>query len=108
MAKMIVRPLRRPLGWLLFCIGLAGLALPILPGWPFLIPSIILLGRRDPFLRRLHLLVRMALRWLRRQQRGWLRDLGNWLHTEYVRTRDIVTPLLIATERAFERSLGIS
>jgi uncharacterized membrane protein YbaN (DUF454 family) len=108
MGNILIRPIRRPLGLLLLFIGIAGLLLPIMPGWPFIIPSIILLGRRDPLLRWLHVQVRRFLRWLRRQRRGWLRALGMRLHAEYIRTREIVLPMLIATERAFERSLGIS
>jgi len=39
-----------------------GLLLPILPGWPFIIPAVVLLGRRDRVVRLCHLLVRATLR----------------------------------------------
>jgi hypothetical protein len=91
--------LRRILGLLLLAIGILGLLLPVLPGWPFIIPAIVLLGRRDPLLRRTHLVVRHALRWLRRHSHPCVRRLGMRLTVEYVRTRTIVLPAIDKTER---------
>ena len=45
---------RRIIGAICVVIGIIGLLMPILPGWPFLIPGIALLGPRDPILRTLH------------------------------------------------------
>ena len=41
--KMIRRPLRMGAGVALVLVGLAGLILPILPGWVFLVPGITIL-----------------------------------------------------------------
>jgi uncharacterized membrane protein YbaN (DUF454 family) len=40
-------------GFALVALGLAGLALPILPGWIFLIPGLVLLARHFHWARRL-------------------------------------------------------
>ena len=67
---------RRSLG--LFCLGLgiAGVLLPILPGWPFLMVSGRMLGSRDPMLRRMLLAGHRGMRRLRQAQRPLPRYLG--------------------------------
>jgi len=42
---------RRIIGAICVVIGIIGLLMPVMPGWPFLIPGIALLGPRDPILR---------------------------------------------------------
>jgi uncharacterized membrane protein YbaN (DUF454 family) len=70
--------LRRALGLILLAIGILGILLPILPGWPFIIPAVVLLGRRDRVLRLAHLLVRGSLRRMRRARHPMLRQAGRW------------------------------
>ncbi|HET8647480.1 MAG TPA: hypothetical protein VFO85_18425 [Vicinamibacteria bacterium] len=96
--------LRRVVGLFLLAVGILGVLLPILPGWPFIIPAVVLLGRRDRVVRMCHLLVRYALRILRRSHIPPIRRLGLRLTAEYVRTRRIVIPAIDATERAFTRA----
>jgi uncharacterized membrane protein YbaN (DUF454 family) len=40
-------------GWVLVIVGIAGLILPIMPGWIFLIPGLIILSDYIPPIRRL-------------------------------------------------------
>jgi hypothetical protein len=105
----IVGPLkiaRRITGALLLLIGILGLLLPVLPGWSLIIPGVALLGRRDRLVRLSHLAVRYALRWMRRSRQQRLRVLGWRLTEEYGRTRRIVLPAIVATERAVARALA--
>lgn len=104
-----LRPLlvigRRVVGTILLIIGILGWLLPILPGWPFVIPAIVLLGRRDPLLRRMHLMLRVGLRLLRRARHPRIRQFGLRLLDAYQRARATVVPAIDATERALERFL---
>ncbi|ABU56256.1 MULTISPECIES: hypothetical protein [Roseiflexus] len=97
---------RRLTGTLLLIIGILGLLLPVLPGWSLIIPGVALLGRRDRLVRLSHLAVRYALRWMRRRRQRHLRTLGWRLTSEYGRTRRIVLPAIVATERAVARALA--
>jgi len=45
--------LRLGIGVFLVVIGIIGLILPIMPGWIFLIPGLIILGERFPAIHRL-------------------------------------------------------
>jgi len=96
---------RRIVGTILLIIGILGWLLPILPGWPFVIPAIVLLGRRDPLLRRMHLVLRHGLRLLRRARQPRVRRLGLRLLDAYRRARATVVPAIDATERALARFL---
>jgi hypothetical protein len=96
--------LRRVVGLFLLAVGILGALLPILPGWPFIIPAVVLLGRRDRVVRMCHLVVRLTLRTLRRSHISPVRRLGLRLTAEYVRTRRVVAPAITATERAFARA----
>lgn len=99
--QSIVTLLRRALGLFFLAFALLGFILPILPGWPFIIPAVLLLGRRDPALRRTHLLLRHTLRWLRRSDSPLLCKLGMRLSLEYVRSKRMLGPKIVAAERAF-------
>ena len=83
----VLYTLRRCLGLICLALGVAGVILPIIPGWPFLIPAIALLGTRDPAVRYLHLLLRRTLRYLRTTRVPFLRNLGVRLSDEYLRTK---------------------
>jgi uncharacterized membrane protein YbaN (DUF454 family) len=95
------RPIRRALGFLFLGIGIAGAILPIIPGWPGFFVAIVLLGRRDPVLRKLHLLGRRTLRALRRSRWQQLRRFGQWLSAQYVGMRRSITPRIIQAEKMF-------
>ncbi len=95
------RLVRRALGFFFLAIGVAGALLPIIPGWPGLFVAIVLLGRRDPALRRMHLAGRRGLRLLRTARLPLLRRLGHWLSAQYVGMRRSFTPHLIRAERIF-------
>ncbi|MFN3374713.1 MAG: hypothetical protein ACK44M_14245, partial [Chloroflexus sp.] len=74
--------IRRALGFLFLALGLIGSLFPIIPGWPGFLFAIILLGRRDRLLRRLHLIARFALRWLRKAPIPHVRGIGQWLSVQ--------------------------
>jgi hypothetical protein len=99
--------LRRIVGAICVAIGILGLLMPILPGWPFLIPGIALLGTRDPIIRTLYIWVVRFLKWLRARKTPWLAQLGERLHDAFVKTRDTVTPMILKTEQTLERWLGV-
>ena len=92
--------LRRTIGWICLLVALVGAVMPVIPGWPALIGAIVLLGRRDPLLRWLHLWLRRGLRALRRTRITFLRNLGVQLSFHYVRSRRALLPAIIAAERA--------
>ena len=46
-------PLRPILGWSLLVVGLIGWILPIVPGWPFAIPGLVILAERYHWARKL-------------------------------------------------------
>lgn len=94
------RRFRRPLGLFFLAIAALGFVLPIIPGWPFIVPAVVLLGRRDPFLRYLHLLMRRILRRMRRSRIAWVRQRGQQWSAQYVRTRQALRPAIRAAERA--------
>jgi hypothetical protein len=96
---------RRVTGLLLLFVGILGLLLPVLPGWPLIIPGVVLLGRRDRLVRLSHLVVRRSLRYLRHSRVRRIRTLGWRLSVEYVRTRRAILPAIAATERAFARAI---
>ncbi|MGQ9829134.1 MAG: hypothetical protein ACUVSY_11050 [Roseiflexus sp.] len=94
---------RRITGILLLIAGILGLLLPVLPGWSLIIPGVALLGRRDRLVRLSHLAIRYTLRWMRHNQQPHIRSLGSRLTRGYSRTRRIVLPAIVATERAVAR-----
>jgi hypothetical protein len=93
---------RRTLGIIFLIAGIIGSLFPIIPGWPGYVLAIILLGRRDRLLRRLHLIGRFGLRWLRKAPAPHLRRIGHWLSQQYVEIRRAVVPRLIALERTID------
>jgi uncharacterized membrane protein YbaN (DUF454 family) len=68
--------LRRSLGLSCLALGVAGVLLPILPGWPLLLVCGRLLGPRDPVLRRVLATGHRGLRRLRQAERPLLRRAG--------------------------------
>ncbi|MBX0329050.1 hypothetical protein K2Z83_15330 [Oscillochloris sp. ZM17-4] len=96
------RLIRRGLGFLFLGVGIAGALLPIIPGWPGLFVAILLLGRRDPALRKLHLVGRRGLRSLRTARAPHMRRIGRWLSDQYVGMRRSMTPHLIRAEKMFK------
>jgi hypothetical protein len=67
---------RRSLGLLFLALGVAGVQLPIQPGWPFLVISGRMLGPRDPLLRRMVIAGHRSLRGLRGARLPLLRRAG--------------------------------
>ncbi len=74
-------------GWSLIVLGLLGLILPVLPGIVLLVLGIIVLGPRDPTLRRIAFSIRLTLRRCSRARRPFLRQLGWKLRHAYNTTR---------------------
>src|SRR5919205_551340 len=97
----LLNGLRRIVGIFLLFLSILGAILPIIPAWPFIVPAILLLGRRDRLLRYTHLLLRQALRRLRRARTPLLRHIGVRGSREYVRTKRLLTPMILAAERRF-------
>lgn len=95
---------RRILGLLFLLFALLGFVLPIIPGWPFIVPAVLLLGRRDRSLRLLNVLVRHSLRKLRRSQTPWVQQIGVRLSTEYTRGRRALIPTIVRAEQMFRWS----
>ena len=96
---VMVNPwLRQTIGIVAAVLGVIGSAFPILPGWPAFLLAAILLGRRNPVIRRPLLFVRRLLRRLRSTRYSWLRRAGRRLSHLYVATRRVVLPRLIAIE----------
>ena len=98
--------LRRIIGALFLIIGIIGLIMPILPGWPFLIPGIALLGSRGPWLRFIHLGIIRLLEFIKSRRAPWIRQNGERLFVAYKQTRTVVDPLIIRSERTIERWVG--
>ena len=78
--------MRRSLGLCFLAAGLAGVLLPILPGWPLLFVGGRILGRRDPLLRRMLLTGRRGVRRLRQARHPLLRRAGVRLLPHWRRT----------------------
>jgi hypothetical protein len=72
----LLPPARRSLGLFCLAFGIAGVLLPILPGWPFLVICGRLLGPRDPMLRRMVLAGHRGIRRLRQSGHPLPRHLG--------------------------------
>lgn len=53
MLTMVTRMLKITLGWVLVSIGILGLLLPILPGTPFLLAGMALLGVESTWIKQL-------------------------------------------------------
>ena len=98
--------IRRIIGALFLLLGIIGLLMPVLPGWPFLIPGIALLGSRDPWLRFIHLGIIRLLKFIKNRQTPWLRRSGERLFDAHKKTRTVVAPLIVRSERTIERWVG--
>jgi hypothetical protein len=98
--------IRRIIGAFFLILGIIGLLMPILPGWPFLIPGIALLGSRDPWLRFIHLGIIRLLKFIKTRKTPWIRQSGERLFEAYKQTRTFVAPLIIRSEHAIERWVG--
>lgn len=98
--------IRRIIGVICLIIGVIGLLMPVMPGWPFIIPGIALLGSRDPLLRYVHLAIIRLLKFIKSRQTPWIRRNGERLFVAYKHTRNVVAPMIINTERTLERWLG--
>jgi hypothetical protein len=98
---LTIRLVRRILGLVFLLIAILGFILPIIPGWPFIVPAVLLLGRRDWMLRWLNVLVRSCLRRLRHSQKPWIQQIGQRLSIEYTRGRRALVPAIDKAERIF-------
>lgn len=97
---------RRIIGAICVVIGIIGLLMPVLPGWPFLIPGIALLGPRDPILRTLHFWIIRLLKFTKSRKTPWIAQTGDKLYVLYKQTRNTVTPLILKMEATLERWTG--
>ena len=79
MKQSIKQIARRVLGIILVLAGLIGVVIPVIPGWPLLIPGALLLGFDIP--RLVRILEQGAARFPRHQHRFYkVRDLLHQLH----------------------------
>ena len=60
-------------GWVLVIVGIVGLILPIMPGWIFLIPGLIILSDYFAWARRLTEWAKQKANWAGQQARGRMR-----------------------------------
>ncbi len=70
MGALVWKGLRICTGVLLVLIGVAGLALPVMPGWLFVIPGLVMLSSDVPAVRRRVRLLERRFPWLRRMMDG--------------------------------------
>jgi uncharacterized membrane protein YbaN (DUF454 family) len=59
--------LRHLLGWGLVLLGIIGLILPIMPGWIFLIPGLVILSDYFPWARRLTEWAKRKAHWMEKR-----------------------------------------
>ncbi|NBU65182.1 MAG: hypothetical protein EBS29_11885 [Chloroflexia bacterium] len=98
--------IRRIIGGFFLLLGIIGLIMPILPGWPFLVPGIALLGSRDPWLRVIHLGIIRLLKFCKSRRTPWIRRSGERLFVAYKQARTVIAPLILRSERTIERWVG--
>ena len=75
--------LRRVAGWCLIVLAVLGVALPVLPGLPFLALGILVLGPHDPTLRRIAVALRLLLRRWSQARHRHVRRTGSWARQQY-------------------------
>jgi uncharacterized membrane protein YbaN (DUF454 family) len=86
----LAQPFRRALGVSLLVVGVAGLILPLLPGWPMLFVGGRILGRQDPLMRRLVLSGHRCVRWLRQSRVNVLKQAGAKLTPHWQRALQLL------------------
>jgi hypothetical protein len=74
---------RRIVGWIVLSLGVLGLAVPVLPGLLLLGLGMLILGPRDPALRRATVQIRLALRHWSRARHPRLRQIGRWVRQRH-------------------------
>lgn len=102
----VILLIRRIFGAILVIIGILGLLLPVMPGWPLLIPGIALLGSKDPLIRYLHLLVLKVLKFVKTRKTPWIRNIGERGYDAYRRARAVIGPAILRFEQNLERWLN--
>lgn len=78
------------LGWLSMLLGLLGAVLPLMPGTPFLIIGVFLIGPRDYRIRWVRLHARLLLRWCERRNIPLFSALCGWIRRTEQRTMMLV------------------
>jgi len=74
---VILLALRAVLGWLSIALGVLGSIFPVIPGLPFLILGVYLVGHRNRVLRWWRVHIRLLIRWASRSRIPWLRWAGH-------------------------------
>jgi hypothetical protein len=73
---VILLALRAVLGWFSIALGVLGSIFPVIPGLPFLILGVYLVGHRNRVLRWSRVHIRLIIRWASRSRIPWLRWAG--------------------------------
>ena len=74
---------RSTVGWVLIALGISGIVLPVMPGVVFFVLGVVLLGPRNPVLRRAAVLIRLALRRWCRARNQTVARLGWWVRLRH-------------------------
>ncbi len=75
--------IRRLLGWSVLALGFIGVLIPILPGFPFVVLGVFLIGPHDPLLRRLGVLIHLLIRRWSQAKHPKVRQVGQFIRSLY-------------------------
>jgi len=74
---------RSTVGWILIALGMTGIILPVIPGVVFFVLGVVVIGPRNPVLRRAAVLLRLALRRWCRVRNQTVARLGWWVRLRH-------------------------
>ncbi len=92
--------IRRIIGWSVLALGIVGVVIPILPGFPFVVLAVFLIGPHDPLLRRFGILIHLLLRRWSQAKHPKMRQVGMYIRNLYYEKR------LLLREHLHQREYG--